>query len=181
MTPHRLWTAVGVIGAVVGIVDLARRDRPMPPTNPVEEYPLDLESPRDKAVQWALSQEGLSDPAPYWLSVLGREKGPKEWCGAFALSALHHAGIARHIKWVIGKGFLEVNNVPKTDDPQPGDVAYFADKQHQALVVDVSPTHVRLANGNGAGGKVVVNERPRSEVTAFYSIQPWVDEMGANA
>lgn len=183
MTPHRLWTWIGVMGAVVGIIDLGKRKPPEEPPMHIEPEPepLNLNDPRDAIVAWAESQEGLSDPAPYWQQVLGQPSGPKSWCGAFAVSALQHNGVAVGHRWAIGKGLeATLPKLAKTSDPQRGDIAYFTKNQHMAIVVDVTPVSVRLVNGNGVGGRVTINERPRSEVAAFYSIEPYLSEV-ANA
>jgi hypothetical protein len=48
-----------------------------------------------------------------------------------------------------------------------------------AVVRDVGDSTVSLANGNGSGGRVTLNERPKSEAAAYYSIQPYLDEQSA--
>ena len=90
------------------------------------------------------------------------------WCGAFALWALHKAGVARNVFWQVGNGFL--SHFPTTSNPQPGDIAYFNQYQHEAVISSVTSATVGLINGNGTGGKVTVSTVPRSSVTAFYNV-----------
>lgn len=130
-------------------------------------------SPRLRAAAAAKSQIGRSDSSPYWADVLpGTPPSgyPADWCGAFALWALHQGGIAKSTNWIIGKGFLF--DLPTTQDPQVGDVAYFDQYEHQAMVVGVDGDSVSLINGNGTGGAVSASVGPKSHVAAFYSIEP---------
>lgn len=129
---------------------------------------------RSRVVEAARSQVGLSDPSPYWTDTLGPAPWPKSWCGAFALWALHKAGLARNLKWVIGVGFL--NHLPRTTSPKPGDIAYFHANQHQAVVSSVTGNSVTLINGNGYGGKVTTSTSPISAVAGFYSIEGLINE-----
>ncbi len=130
---------------------------------------------RRQVVEAAKSQVDNSDPSKYWLDTIGTRRGPKHWCGAFALWALHQAGLAISWRWVIGKGFLW--RLERTKDPKPGDIAYFNLQQHHAVVIEVTADRVHLVNGNSRPkgvlkipSMVVINERPRKDVTAFYSI-----------
>lgn len=133
---------------------------------------------RSKVVSAAVSQVGLSDGAKYWRAVGPGMDYTKEWCGTFALWAIQQAGLAQGWTWMIGPktpGFLYRLRITK--DPKPGDIAYFTKNQHHAVVTGVTGTHVDLVNGNGTGGRVTVSTAPRSNVAAFYSIQPLVDEV----
>ncbi len=136
--------------------------------------------PRLVVTDAVTDQIGQRDARPYWRSVLPasfpERQYPKDWCGAFALWALHQAELALDIDWVIGTGFL--NKLPITRDPQPGDIAYFDTNQHHAVVTDVGliGDRVGLVNGNGTGGAVSVSTSPKSAVKAFYSIEPLVTE-----
>lgn len=109
-----------------------------------------------------------------------------EWCGIFALWALHQAGLGRAAQWKTGLGFLEVDWKPqglpklkRTTEPRPGDIAYFTKFQHQAIVEKVADGQVHLLNGNGAGGVVSASSRPVTDAAAYYSIQPWIDAARA--
>lgn len=119
-------------------------------------------------VYFAKSQVGNSDALKYWESAGAPTLLGKAWCGAFALWALHKAGVARNVLWQTGSGFL--SHFPTTNNPQPGDIAYFNQYQHEAVVSSVTTSTVSLINGNGTGGKVTISTVPRSTVTAFYNV-----------
>jgi len=130
--------------------------------NPYE--PRTADEARDLVLWYGFRDVGLSDPEPYWIETRVGSPYPKHWCGAFDLSCLRKAGLCDW-RWIIGKGFLF--HLRTTQDPKPGDTAYFARNQHHALVVGDG----RLINGNGAGGRVTVTWiRPGHEPTAYYSI-----------
>lgn len=131
----------------------------------------------------ARSQETQDDPRKYWADV-GCDaeqmvKAGRHWCGAFYLWCLHQAGLLLHQGWIIGSGLSnEAYGLKLTTEPKPGDLAYFRRNQHYAMVVDTSPGMVQLVNGNSRNEsnrtgptKVIINERPRASVTAFYSIK----------
>jgi hypothetical protein len=146
--------------------DEDKPSQPPPPPGPSE---------RQRVVFAALAEVGNGDPAKYWADVLpGVDPRGLDWCGAFALWALHQAGLALDRRWVLGRGFILVgpNPLPQTTNPKPGDIAYFTKNQHEAIVEFVSPGAVQLINGNGQGGRVSVSTVPRSSVTAFFSIAP---------
>lgn len=149
------------------------------------------DSLRKKVVKAAASQLDNTDASPYWLDVLGPGSHPKDWCGAFALWALHQAGLATDTKWLIGKGFLLAGRQPlkPTHEPKPGDIAYFTKSQHHAVVKEVHDDGtVSLINGNGfnpnipngATSEVAASRTPRSNVAAFYSIKPFIDSKLSN-
>lgn len=149
-------TALGTLGAAASVWAL---------------WPV---SPRLRVAAYAKSQLGFKDDTPYWADVLpGTPPSgyPPDWCGAFALWALHQAGLGRGINWVIGQGFLQL--LPTTQSPEVGDIAYFLTNQHHAVVTAVNPDGtVDLINGNGTGGAVSASTTPRSHVAGFYSIAP---------
>jgi hypothetical protein len=129
---------------------------------------------RKRAVDIARGEVGnpllpkyLADAAPAFVG----EK--PEWCGIFALWVLRQAGITDK-QWKVGLGFLltKPHPLPTTDNPQPGDIAYFEQYQHQAMVASVSPDTVELINGNGQGARVTVSNTPRTKAKAYYSIAP---------
>lgn len=134
---------------------------------------------RKKVVKAAESQVGRTDPTPYWLDVSGSAQSASlSWCGAFALWSLHQAGLALQKSWTFGKGFLLTQPTPlyATQNPKPGDVAYFQNLQHQAVVAAVySDGTMRLVNGNGTNRTVTISTRPIREATAIYSIQPYIE------
>lgn len=130
---------------------------------------------RGRVVQAALGELGQTDPTAYWEDTLGSAAGaPHDWCGAFALWALHRAGLAKDWRWEIGRGFLF--RLPQTNDPKPGDVAYFDRNQHQAIVASVAPGAIGLVNGNGFAGAVTISTVRPQDVTAFFSIASLVGE-----
>lgn len=179
-----LWTLPPL--GLIALVMTQKKSDSVPPPAPINPAPGGaVRTPRESVVFAALSQVGNGDPKPYWDDVLpGVNVGKADWCGAFALWALHQAGLALDRKWVIGRGFLLVGShpLPQTTNPQPGDIAYFNKNQHHAIVEFVSTGAVQLINGNGAGGKVSVSTVPKSSVTAFFSIKPLLDQAaGANA
>lgn len=141
--------------------------------------------PRARVVQRATDMLGVTDPRAFWRDVLppGTPESayPKDWCGAFALWCLHQAGLGLDIDWQIGLGFLDAN-LPKTDHPQAGDIAYFTNNQHHAVVTDPDvgiPGSVGLVNGNGQNG--AVSASTSSNAAAYYSVQPLIDQAAASS
>lgn len=114
-------------------------------------------------------QRYFADAAPVFLGASG---AAPEWCGIFALYCLHQAGLLRDKTWKVGLGFLETAPpLPKVSVPKPGDIAYYTQYQHEAVVLSVDGGRVELANGNGQGGVVSLSWRPMSEAAAYYSIR----------
>lgn len=135
-------------------------------------------SPRDRVARAARSQLGRTDAAPYWRDVLpfvSPQSYPPDWCGAFALWAIHQAGLGRDVDWVIGRGISA--DLPTTQNPLPGDIAYFTNNQHHAVVVGVDGPSgtVALVNGNGAAGAVSPSTIHQSQAAAYYSIAPLLE------
>ncbi len=135
---------------------------------------LSDQGPRSRFIAWARSQIGSRDSKSVWQSAL--EPGtpesdyPKDWCGGFLLAGLHAVGLAQHLFWKIGSGFL-IPNLAQTKTPVPGDIAYFDHNQHEALVTAIDDDGmVSLINGNGANGQVSTSTVPMSSVTAFFSL-----------
>jgi hypothetical protein len=131
---------------------------------------------RQRVVDIAV-RESKSKPrvSLYWNDVLApadQSTPPKDWCGAFVLWVLHSAGLALNTKWHVGSGFLSSSQI--TRDPKPGDVAYLAHLQHHALVTAVNGNDISLMNGNGFGGLITPSTMQRSAITAFYSIDPYL-------
>lgn len=140
---------------------------------------LSADEYRKRVVEYAISQETESDPTPYWLDALGGKPGPypPHWCGAFALTCLHRAGLALTRTWAIGKGLTTtLPRLTVTRDPQPGDIAYFAKGEHMAVVIGHAEGKVSLVNGNGVGKRVVIDVRPLSSAKAYYSIARYIDD-----
>ncbi|HEX6826586.1 MAG TPA: CHAP domain-containing protein [Nitrospiraceae bacterium] len=135
-----------------------------------------LDHPRIRVVKAAASQLGVQNPDKYWSLVQPGLVGTKSaWCGGFALWALKQAGLAPNTPWQIGKGFTEINGLPRTKNPLPGDIAYFDQPyQHHAIVTSNDGLNVNTIDGNQAGNTVAVKTRPLSAATAYYSIQPFI-------
>ena len=134
---------------------------------------------RNRIVEIARAELGPGRVSDYWQSALGsgaRPPWPKHWCGAFALWCLHRAGVALDVRWKIGLGFLEVQRLPKTRDPKPGDVAYFDQPfQHHAVVERLANDGLYTIDGN-QGGLLPVKEKFRKLPTTaiYYSIEPFL-------
>ena len=149
------------------------------PSSPPEPFPpldLNINGERLKVVNAATFELGSGDAAKYWASASPRVNMlGADWCGAFALWALHEAGLATDWVWEPGLGFLMTrqHKLPTTKNPEPGDIAYFDKNQHEAVVASVEPGGlVHLVNGNGVGGVVTASSVSPSAVTAFFSITP---------
>lgn len=138
-------------------------------------------SPRDRVARAARSQLGRTDATPYWQDVLpyvSPGNYPPDWCGAFALWAIHQAGLGREVDWVIGRGISAA--LPTTQNPLPGDIAYFTNNQHHAVVVGVDGDRVSLVNGNGAGGAVSPSTIDQGQAAAYYSIAPLLEDAAGD-
>lgn len=139
-----------------------------------------LDPRRKKVVFAALGRQGDRSSLEYWqdtLPGLSELDYPKDWCGGFALWAIHQADLGKDLNWKIGSGFL-IPNLSITSHPQPGDIAYFDHNQHHAIVTAVNGTSVSLVSGNGMGGQVTVSMVPMSAVTAFFSLDPLLRKAG---
>ena len=135
---------------------------------------------RKKVVDAATSRIGESNDTEYWqdtLPGLPESDYPKDWCGGFALWAIHQAGLGKNLNWKIGSGFL-IPNLSFTAHPQPGDIAYFDHNQHHAVVTGVHGTSVDTVSGNGLGGKVSASTIPMASATAYFSLDPLLRKAG---
>lgn len=144
---------------------------------------------RARVVEAARSQIGkpllneyLADAAPQYVGQ------HPEWCGIFALWAIHQAGIARDVQWKTALGFVEVEHeggpagrdFPRTSSPKAGDIAYYDQPyQHHAVVAAVRGDVLDVINGNGSGSRVTASSPARSKATNYYSIQKYVDRAVA--
>lgn len=145
----------------------------------------DEESLRKKVVDNAQSKMGVTDPEEFWADVLTVPDRPRDWCAAFALWAMHKAGLVLDKKFKITLGFLLTQPyvLPVTTTPEIGDVAYFNKNQHHAIVSKVYPDgSVDLINGNGKDpvtgqtGIVAPSHKKKGEVDYFFSIKPYIDQ-----
>lgn len=110
--------------------------------------------------------------------------GGASWCQIFWLWCLREIGLTL-LTWsaLARKGWV-AGCLPNTDNPQPGDMAYDAEpNQHGAVVAEVRDggQTIVTVDGNSIGGVVCLRVRPRSDWTAFYSIEPWLHAAGPAA
>ncbi len=130
---------------------------------------------RSEVVRIARAELGPGDVEAYWRDAVSDTKWPGglAWCGIFALWCLHQAGLAKSVKWKLGYGFLEVQKLPKTHQPKPGDMAYF-DKpfQHHAIVESYEQGVLKTIDGNQPD--VRARTRPPNHGAVFYSIEPFL-------
>lgn len=129
---------------------------------------------RARVVRIAKSQIGPQDPDRYWRDVQPKLVGERRaWCGGFALWVLRQAGLTSW-EWIPEAGFL--GKLPRTQSPQPGDIAYFDDLQHHAIVDHVEGRKLFTVDGNQSPGESVApRERDIGAAHSFYSIQPLLD------
>jgi hypothetical protein len=128
---------------------------------------------RSRIIRIATGEVGAPDYEKYWLDVLPGQSGgfPNDWCGAFALWALHQAGVGTDVEWEIGRGFAY--RLPMTNTPKPGDIAYFDQPyQHHSLVMDLTGDTLTTVDGNQAHDTVKIVKRDPRNVSAFFSIEP---------
>jgi hypothetical protein len=128
---------------------------------------------RGRAVRIAKAELGRGDPQRYASAAGGSVPTGESWCGIFALWVLRQAGLTDWT-WQWGWGFI--SKLPRTSNPQPGDIAFKQEPfQHQAVVEKAKGGYVWTINGNSDGGRVVRKVHPISYWTEFRSIQPLVD------
>lgn len=135
---------------------------------------------RSAVVAAAVAEIGPGDTPRYWRSC-GIAPAPKpgtkggEWCGAFALSCLHDAGLALGVMWLPGTGFIWPQRLPVTKNPEPGDVLYL-DKpwQHHGLVESYDGHTLVSIEGNTP----TVQRRTRTDIRGitFYSIAKFLGQ-----
>lgn len=138
---------------------------------------------RQKILEVAAAEIGSPGKAriqEYHRSAIGPSwsgRGELEWCGLFCLWALHQAGVAPDVLWRLTGGFCEEHHLPKTREPRPGDVAYFAKPyHHHALVETVGNGIVTTIDGNQTGDTVSRRTRALTAATHYYAISPLLDE-----
>lgn len=143
---------------------------------PGEYRPTELGlSKRDQVARAAASQVGLTDPTPYVEDALGQSTSNEyEWCGMFALWAIHQAGLLPGVLWKVGEGFASeyLRQIPASQ-LGAGDVVYWDQPyQHHAVVewVDHDRGLMSTINGNGVGGSVTRVVRAIAGADGYYSI-----------
>jgi hypothetical protein len=130
---------------------------------------------RDGVVRLALSEVGKSDPLPYWAEVSGPEGHPNtSWCAAFVLWVLRKAGLT---DWTYDQAGAWFYRLPRTEDPQPGDLIFFTDNRHLAMITASSPTTLELVDGAGTAGRVSRRTlaRPISASAEMFTIAPLLE------
>lgn len=170
-TGLKAFLGLAVVGAVVAIASS---------TSNRKSAPMTTFGKRMAIVETALNEVGNSDASKY-----GAVPGV-DWCGIFILWDYHENGILTDVDWAYAEdvnrdgktdfGFLMVapNALPVTNNPEPADVAYFNKNQHHALVRAVRDDEIDLINGNGKGGRVTLSTVNRHDVTAFFSVAPYL-------
>jgi hypothetical protein len=173
------WAEAAAVLATIGTALWLRRDSSAPSGASGSASGCTEAELRARVVEVCRAEVGkaelpkyFADAAPMYVHA----NEPPNWCGIFALWALHQAGLLREKTWVVARGFLETAPaLPRTESPQPGDVAYYDKNQHQAVVLSVDGDQAELANGNGYGGVVSLGRRPLADARAYYSIKPAID------
>lgn len=169
-----------VIGTALSVVALAavvfvstRRKRAVKPGPKLQ--PKSPAEKRQAIVSIARYELGKRDGAKYWASVLApdQEKPPHTWCGAFLLWVLRSAGVT---DWTYDPAGAWFFRLPATSDPRPGDIVFFEDRRHVAMVDSVDGNSLRLIDGAGTGGAVSTRVVDRSAPSAIVSIGPLVGE-----
>lgn len=161
----------GVLGVLAAVVTAVWRKNAE--AAPAAAAPCDERALRERVVAIARAEVGKRDLDKYFADAAPMYVGQEpEWCGIFALWCLHQAGLLREKTWKVGLGFLETApRLPRTSDPQPGDIAYFTKYQHQAVVLaNNGDGTVDCADGNGQGARVSLSRRAIADAAAFYSI-----------
>lgn len=123
--------------------------------------------------EWERYPEGRK--ALYYQET-GGEPG-SDWCGIFILRSLQEAGLAKGVKWIQSRGFIDPLRLPVVKTPLPGDIVYVPSPfQHQAMVVSYDPATgmVTSIDGNQPGIEPRVRFVQNGNIQ-FYSIQPLVD------
>lgn len=170
-TLERLSWIAGIGAAVAAAFALLRRDSA---SGACTEDAL-----RKRVVDYARTQVGKRELDRYFSDAAPQYAGQSPaWCGIFALHCLHQAGLAKNKQWKTGLGFLEVPpRLPNTTDPKPGDIAYFDNLQHHAIVgANHGDGTIELINGNGKGGVVSVSNNQLSQARAYYSISKLIEQ-----
>lgn len=159
--------------AVAGVFFFTRSPRaplPVPPAPPAVDK-------RQEILAIARGELGHVGGDKYWADANPALVGTgADWCGGFMLWTYHQAGLLPGVDWKIQTksdlraGFLF--RLPTTKNPEPGDAVYIDQPfQHQGFVERIEGDVVHTIDGNQRD-KVGTRERPRSSITAFFSIAP---------
>lgn len=164
--------AVALVGAAAALAIKSRKSE-----RPAQPPPGPRTASRADVVNIARAELGQRDGSKYWTEVLaaGQEKPPHTWCGAFLLWVLRVAGVT---DWTYDPAGAWFFRLPITQDPQPGDIVFFEDKRHVAMVDAVSADgqRLKLIDGAGTGGAVSTRTVDRSAPSSIVSIEPLVGQ-----
>ena len=144
---------------------------PHPDGNPEVLSPqlnTELDPARQRVINAAAGELGNSEWTRYVGVVEPRPPSQRvSWCGIFATWAMQEAGYNTH--WELGKGIRPPMST--TQNPKPGDIAYFGGElHHYAIVESIEGNIINTIDGNSQGRKVARNSRPRSSIRAFFSL-----------
>lgn len=163
---------------VVGFAFTSSKKVETPITNPL--IPPDTQGVRRALLETALAEFGHVGGDKYWADVNPGLVGSKlDWCGGFALWALHQVGLATDRNWIPGKGFILAPPFPlaTTATPKPGDIIYIDQpNQHQGLLLGFKGDLVLTVDGNTRNA-VATHERPKRGIV-FFSIDSLINQAG---
>jgi hypothetical protein len=133
---------------------------------------------RAQILQIARAELGAQDPAKYWADVCPAFVGTsKAWCGGFVLWVLHRAELAKDHMWRPSVGFVLPARLPRTLNPEPGDIAYFHEPlRHYAIVVSSTVDELVTIDGNQPGETVRERRHPRDVNCTVFSIEKFFRE-----
>jgi len=196
----KIETAALAASALVGLVLLRSRSSPPGPTTPTPPAPPAPPGGSNDGRRAAAVTVGLrefervnapgaprANPADYWAvaadqQLTAAEVQKLDWCGGFYLWALKMAGVASPLVfWKFDGTGIGSAHLKPTADPKPADLAYFEKNQHHALIESVDGDTINLINGNGGGQGITRSSVSRSQVAAFYSVDPLLRAPGLNA
>jgi hypothetical protein len=168
---------LGSLGALLLLGGLLRRSAPtVAPSPPVGPIPGERpEETRYRVVRIALGELEQRDPEKYWTAVTGPASHPKtSWCAAFALWVLRVAGL---VNWLYDQAGAWFYKLPLTEDPKPGDLAFFVKTRHLALVAATTEQTISFIDGAGTGGRVSSRtvDRDRLPEVEYHSIAPLLE------
>lgn len=105
----------------------------------------------------------------------------KHWCGGFALACLKDADLAPDVVWIDSLGFCEPQGLNRVKIPEPGDIAWFKENQHYAVVERVLGNMFDSIDGNQgktlARPCIKLRSRLLSTAAVFYSIEKFLGEQ----
>lgn len=178
------WIGAAAALSALGLIAVLTSQRqpapaPVPPEPPPP--PETGDDRRQRLLALVRGELGKVGGDQYWKDVDPALVGSgQDWCGGFALAMLHRAGLALDREWVTGKGFILVGQhpLPTTTNPKPGDLIYIDQPfQHEGFVENIAGENVHTLDGN-TQNHVAEHDRQRSAITAFYSIEPLLQQIG---